>query len=204
MQYQFRGWDEAWGWRAEETEERGGGGPLNQGQRLSYVIILAATSSKVNLHLLQRHPLPPPTPPPTPRASSKLCVHTVNAEARVLPRARPGCIAIKFVYNHVFHQTIRLRKAVDSPDKEVDLVGQSECLLGGQGKCWRGAYTILVATTCRCFLLLLLLFLFCCCCYCFFVFVFFTRVQELCESRGGRPGLSVLTSLTVSVDVKQH
>ena len=30
------------------------------------------------------------------------------------------------------------------------------------------------------------------------------RVQELCESRGGRPGLSVLTSLTVSVDVKQH
>ena len=30
------------------------------------------------------------------------------------------------------------------------------------------------------------------------------RVQELCESRGGRPGLSVLTSLMVSVDVKQH
>ena len=28
------------------------------------------------------------------------------------------------------------------------------------------------------------------------------RVQELCESRGGRPGLPVLTSLTVSVDVK--
>ena len=28
------------------------------------------------------------------------------------------------------------------------------------------------------------------------------RVQELCESRGGRPGLSVLTSLLVSVDVK--
>ena len=27
------------------------------------------------------------------------------------------------------------------------------------------------------------------------------RVQELCESRGGRHGLSVLT---VSVDVKQH
>ena len=26
--------------------------------------------------------------------------------------------------------------------------------------------------------------------------------QELCESRGGRPGLSVLTSLMVSVDVK--
>ena len=25
-------------------------------------------------------------------------------------------------------------------------------------------------------------------------------VQELCESRGGRPGLSVLTSLLVSVD----
>ena len=29
-------------------------------------------------------------------------------------------------------------------------------------------------------------------------------VQELCESRDGRPGLSVLTSLMVSVDVKQH
>ena len=26
-------------------------------------------------------------------------------------------------------------------------------------------------------------------------------VQELCESRGGRPGLSILTSLLVSVDV---
>ena len=30
------------------------------------------------------------------------------------------------------------------------------------------------------------------------------RVQELCENRGGRPGLSVPTSLLVSVDVKQH
>ena len=30
------------------------------------------------------------------------------------------------------------------------------------------------------------------------------RVQELCESRGGRPGLPVLTSLLVSVDVKRH
>ena len=30
------------------------------------------------------------------------------------------------------------------------------------------------------------------------------RVQELCESRGGRPGLPVLMSLTVSVDIKQH
>ena len=30
----------------------------------------------------------------------------------------------------------------------------------------------------------------------------FSIVQELCESRGGRPGLSVLTSLLVSVDVK--
>ena len=29
-------------------------------------------------------------------------------------------------------------------------------------------------------------------------------VQELCESRGGRPELSVLTSLLVSVDVKNH
>ena len=30
------------------------------------------------------------------------------------------------------------------------------------------------------------------------------RAQELCESRGGHPGLPVLMSLTVSVDVKQH
>ena len=29
-------------------------------------------------------------------------------------------------------------------------------------------------------------------------------VQELCESRGGRPGLSVLTSLLFSVDVKLY
>ena len=29
-------------------------------------------------------------------------------------------------------------------------------------------------------------------------------VQDLCESRGGRPGLSVLTSLMVYVDVKHH
>ena len=29
-------------------------------------------------------------------------------------------------------------------------------------------------------------------------------VQELCESRGDRPGLSVLTSLLVSVDVKNY
>ena len=29
-------------------------------------------------------------------------------------------------------------------------------------------------------------------------------VQELRESRGGRPGLAVLTSLMVSVDVKQY
>ena len=29
-------------------------------------------------------------------------------------------------------------------------------------------------------------------------------VLELCESRGGRPGLSVLTSLLVSVDVKLY
>ena len=28
------------------------------------------------------------------------------------------------------------------------------------------------------------------------------RAQELCEGRGGRPGLSVLKSLTVSADVK--
>ena len=30
------------------------------------------------------------------------------------------------------------------------------------------------------------------------------RVQELCESRGGRHGPPILTSLVVSVDVKQH
>ena len=29
-------------------------------------------------------------------------------------------------------------------------------------------------------------------------------VQELCESRGDRPGLSVLTNLMVSVDVKRY
>ena len=29
-------------------------------------------------------------------------------------------------------------------------------------------------------------------------------VQELCDSRGGRPGPAVLTSLMVSVDVKQY
>ena len=29
-------------------------------------------------------------------------------------------------------------------------------------------------------------------------------VQELCESRGGRPGLSGLTSLLVSVEVKNY
>ena len=32
----------------------------------------------------------------------------------------------------------------------------------------------------------------------------YSRVQELCEGRGGRPGLPVLMSLMVSVDVKQH
>ena len=30
------------------------------------------------------------------------------------------------------------------------------------------------------------------------------RVQEPCESRGGRPGLTVLMSIMVSVDVKKH
>ena len=30
------------------------------------------------------------------------------------------------------------------------------------------------------------------------------QAQELCESRGGRPGLPSLISRTVSVDVKQH
>ena len=32
----------------------------------------------------------------------------------------------------------------------------------------------------------------------------FNEVQELCKSRGGRPGLSVLTSLLVSVDGKLY
>ena len=31
-----------------------------------------------------------------------------------------------------------------------------------------------------------------------------SRVQELCESRGGRPWLSALTVLMVSMDVKQY
>ena len=51
-----------------------------------------------------------------------------------------------------------------------------------------------------------------CCCIAFvlYIYIYIYRtlinslliVQELCESRGGRPGLSVLTSLLVSVDVK--
>ena len=36
------------------------------------------------------------------------------------------------------------------------------------------------------------------------VLYIFVIVQELCESRGGRPGLSVLTSLLFSVDVKLY
>ena len=35
-------------------------------------------------------------------------------------------------------------------------------------------------------------------------FLFHPRIQEVCESRSGRPGLPVLMSLVVSVDVKQH
>ena len=35
-------------------------------------------------------------------------------------------------------------------------------------------------------------------------YIYIFIVQELCESRGGRPGLSVLTSLLVSVDVKLY
>ena len=38
---------------------------------------------------------------------------------------------------------------------------------------------------------------FCCCIFCIIV-------QQLCESRGGPPGLSVLTTLLVSVDVKLY
>ena len=34
--------------------------------------------------------------------------------------------------------------------------------------------------------------------------IIYCIVQELCESRGGRPGLSVLTTLLVSVDVKNY
>ena len=35
-------------------------------------------------------------------------------------------------------------------------------------------------------------------------FPFHPRIQEVCESRSGRPGLPILMSLVVSVDVKQH
>ena len=38
----------------------------------------------------------------------------------------------------------------------------------------------------------------------FHSFIYSEIVQELCESRGGRPELSVLTSLLVSVDVKLY
>ena len=33
---------------------------------------------------------------------------------------------------------------------------------------------------------------------------FAVRAQELCEGRGGRPGLPSLISVMVSLDVKQH
>ena len=39
---------------------------------------------------------------------------------------------------------------------------------------------------------------------CLLTYCLVFRVLELCESRGGRPGLPVLMSLTVFVDVKQH
>ena len=35
-------------------------------------------------------------------------------------------------------------------------------------------------------------------------YILYFIVQELCESRGGRPGMSVLTSVLVSVDVKLY
>ena len=37
-----------------------------------------------------------------------------------------------------------------------------------------------------------------------FTYLGFCLVEKLCESRGGSPGLSVLTSLLVSVDVKNY
>ena len=45
--------------------------------------------------------------------------------------------------------------------------------------------------------------------YIYIIFFFYSNthsmiVQELRESRGGRPGLSVLMSLLVSVDVKNY
>ena len=40
--------------------------------------------------------------------------------------------------------------------------------------------------------------------YNYILHIQYTRVQELCESRGGCPGFSVLTSLMVSLDVKQY
>ena len=45
------------------------------------------------------------------------------------------------------------------------------------------------------------------CCRCTFndvLWLAWIRSQELCESRGGRPGLPSLKKPTVSVDVKQH
>ena len=39
---------------------------------------------------------------------------------------------------------------------------------------------------------------------CLYVMDLVIRVQELGESQGGRPGLPILMSLMVSVDVKQH
>ena len=41
-----------------------------------------------------------------------------------------------------------------------------------------------------------------CVCVCVYKYIYIFIVQELCESRGGRPELSVLTSLLVSVHVK--
>ena len=40
--------------------------------------------------------------------------------------------------------------------------------------------------------------------YIIYIYIHTHIVQELCESRGGRPGLSVLMSLLVSVDVKNY
>ena len=65
------------------------------------------------------------------------------------------------------------------------------CVCGGEGEGGRASLISPHKILCSVLLLLLLLKM-------------IIRVQELCESRNGRPGLPVLMNLTVSVDVKQH
>ena len=39
---------------------------------------------------------------------------------------------------------------------------------------------------------------------CVYIYIYINNTKELCESRGGRPGLPSPISLMVSVEVKQH